>query len=54
MSRNPAAALGLVNKGRIAEGLDADLLLIDPASGELTDMMCQGRWLLREGCLQSA
>ncbi len=52
LSANPAAALGLVRKGRIAQGLDADLLLLDPASGELTDVMCQGRWLLREGVLQ--
>ena len=42
-AKNP----GLGAKGRIEPGADADLLMLDPASGELTDVMCGGRWLLR-------
>jgi beta-aspartyl-dipeptidase (metallo-type) len=48
MTRNPAAALGLESKGRIAVDHDADLLLLDPNSMELTDVMCRGRWLVGE------
>jgi N-acetylglucosamine-6-phosphate deacetylase len=29
VSANPASALGLKNKGRIEEGYDADLVLLD-------------------------
>lgn len=47
LTANPASALGLAGKGRVAAGADADLLLLDPNSGELTDVMCGGRWLLR-------
>ncbi len=47
LTANPAAALGLAGKGRVVVGADADLLLLDPASSELTDVMCGGRWLLR-------
>jgi beta-aspartyl-dipeptidase (metallo-type) len=47
LTSNPAEALGLQNKGRLRAGADADLLLLDPSSGELTDVMCGGRWLRR-------
>ena len=47
LTANPAAALSLGGKGRIAAGYDADLLLVDATSGALTDVMCAGRWLLR-------
>jgi len=30
MSTRPAELIGLKNKGKIAEGFDADLTLIDP------------------------
>jgi dihydroorotase len=30
MSSNPAKILGLVNKGEVAEGKDADMILVDP------------------------
>lgn len=49
LSANPAAALGLNAKGRIEAGADADLLLLDPGSGQLSDVMCGGAWLLRAG-----
>jgi beta-aspartyl-dipeptidase (metallo-type) len=41
----PAAALGLPGKGPIEVGSDADLLLLEPASGELSAVMCAGCWL---------
>lgn len=44
-TRNPAEALGLIAKGTIRTDSDADLLLIEPASGELLATMCGGRWL---------
>lgn len=52
LTANPAAALGLAGKGKIAAGADADLLLVDPDSGNLTDVLCGGEWLLREGVLR--
>jgi beta-aspartyl-dipeptidase (metallo-type) len=49
LTANPAAALGLAGKGRIATGADADLLLVDPDDGALGAVICGGRWLLRDG-----
>ena len=49
LTANPADALGLAGKGRVAPGADADLLLIDPASGDLQEVLCGGRWLMRDG-----
>lgn len=46
---NPASALGLHSKGNLRAGADADLLLLDPATGELDAVMCGGRWL-RQPC----
>jgi len=48
LTRNPANALGLTHKGRVRAGASADLLLFDPQTGELGDVMCRGRWLLRD------
>lgn len=52
LTRNPADAYGLAAKGRVAPGQDADLLLIDPASGTLTDVLGGGRWLMRSGSIE--
>ena len=47
-SRNPAEALGLTGKGRIAEGADADLVLLD-ADYAVRDVFAQGRRMVRDG-----
>ncbi len=45
LTENPAAALGLANKGRLAVGADADLLLLDKDSGMPAAVMSRGAWL---------
>jgi beta-aspartyl-dipeptidase (metallo-type) len=52
LTRNPADAYGLAMIGRVAPGCDADLLLLDPASGELTDVFGGGRRLMRNGSVE--
>lgn len=52
MTLNPANALGLSSKGRIEPGADADLLLLDAQSGQLSHVMCGGRWLVHENQLR--
>ena len=47
ITRNPADAYGLTAKGRIAPGADADLLLLDPGTGQLSEVFCGGRPSLR-------
>jgi beta-aspartyl-dipeptidase (metallo-type) len=49
MTRNPAAALRLRDRGALAVGAGADLALIDPHSGHVDSLMCRGQWLLRDG-----
>ena len=48
---NPAAALRLPGLGRVAVGGAATLLLLDRDNGELRELCCRGRWLLRDGKL---
>jgi beta-aspartyl-dipeptidase (metallo-type) len=45
---NVADQLRLRNKGRIAVGADADLVVLD-SSGGARDVMARGRWLVRNG-----
>ncbi|MEL7448093.1 MAG: beta-aspartyl-peptidase [Pseudomonadota bacterium] len=49
VTRNPAAALGLPDVGRVQAGARANLLIIDAQSGALHDVMGNGQWLLRAG-----
>ena len=46
---SPANILGLSNKGRIAVGADADLLLLDEHSLALTDVFCRGQQMMAAG-----
>lgn len=52
LTRNPAEAYGLASKGRVAPGCDADLLLVDPQGGALTDVFGGGRRLMRDGSVE--
>lgn len=52
LTRNPAEAYGLASKGRVAPGCDADLLLVDPHGGALTDVFGGGRRLMRDGSVE--
>ena len=47
-TRNVARLLNLEDRGRIAEGCAADLLVLDD-DGALVDVMAGGRWHLRNG-----
>lgn len=53
LTRNPANALNLSRKGRIEPGADADLLLLEPGTKQLTDVFCLGRRLIREGNIEN-
>lgn len=45
VTSNPAAALGLQGRGKIAQHAFADLLLLDLQQRRLEAVMCGGRWL---------
>jgi len=49
LSLNPARMLGLVSKGRLSEGNDADLTLIDPAGGRASYGIVAGRVIMMAG-----
>lgn len=46
LTRNPAVALNLNNKGRIERGFDADLLMLSKGSDGPDAVFCNGRSLL--------
>ncbi|HKX56934.1 MAG TPA: beta-aspartyl-peptidase [Xanthomonadales bacterium] len=48
LTRNVATLLRLRSKGRIAVGLDADLVVLDEAS-QVRDVMAMGQWMVRAG-----
>ena len=45
---NPAQLLRLENKGRIAQGADADLLILNE-DNDVSEVMISGRWFVRDG-----
>ncbi|HOC18990.1 MAG TPA: beta-aspartyl-peptidase [Vicinamibacterales bacterium] len=49
ITSNPARILKLRGKGRVAEGADADLVLLDPHALAVTGVIARGRWLMRDG-----
>jgi beta-aspartyl-dipeptidase (metallo-type) len=51
ITANPARLLKLRGKGQIAEGADADLVLVEPAGLTIAGVIAKGRWLMRDGRL---
>lgn len=49
ITSNPARILKLAGKGRLVEGADADLVLLDPASLAVSGVIARGRWMMRDG-----
>ena len=49
ITSNPARILKLKGKGQIAEGADADVVLLDPSTLAITGTIARGRWLMRDG-----
>ncbi|NPC78062.1 beta-aspartyl-peptidase [Pyxidicoccus fallax] len=50
---NPASALRLGRKGRLAPGMDADVVVLDERTLEVAHVFARGRALVREGRLVS-
>lgn len=51
ITSNPARILKLKAKGRLAPGLDADLVLLDPKDLEVRTVIAKGRMLMKAGRL---
>ncbi|SDZ86835.1 beta-aspartyl-peptidase [Microbulbifer marinus] len=52
VTANPAGVLGLRQKGRIAAGMDADLIVVDPQSFSIRHVMARGEWQYFDGGLR--
>lgn len=50
-TKNPAKLLKLYKKGRIFEGGDADLLLIEKSTFNISDVMAMGEWLMKDAVI---
>lgn len=48
-TRNPAAALGLESKGRLAYGMDADLVVLHKKTLAIAHVIARGRQLINDG-----
>lgn len=46
---NPASILGLHTKGRLAKGKDADLVMMDPETLEISRVIALGKEMVRDG-----
>jgi beta-aspartyl-dipeptidase (metallo-type) len=51
ITSNPARILKLKGKGRLAPGLDADIVLLDAKDLEVRTVMAKGRLLMKSGKL---
>jgi beta-aspartyl-dipeptidase (metallo-type) len=51
ITANPARLLKLKQKGRLAPGLDADVVLLDPKNLEIRTVVAKGRLLMKAGKL---
>jgi beta-aspartyl-dipeptidase (metallo-type) len=49
VTANPARALKLAGKGKLAVGADADVLLLDSASLAISGLVAGGRTVVRDG-----
>lgn len=49
VTRNTAEVLGLAKKGRIGEGMDADLLVLDPQALDIIHVISRGRPMVDNG-----
>lgn len=46
---NPARMLGVTAKGHLGPGADADLIVVDPVTGHVEDMLVEGRRVIQAG-----